>query len=450
MLGHLLKIFRSYRFTIFIITVILLILFLGTIIPQKRLIGIENYIQWKRDNPFLVSILDKLDLTDIYTSPLMLFLWLVFFLHLLYMMSKRIRIIWRRVRGVLPSGLLTHRDLFTVDVTIHALSSRLHKRGYRIYGNNDSFVAIKNRLSPLATIIFHLSFLIILFGGVVSFYTNFKGFVSLAKGEEFDGKFEMVKMPYIGSLPSISFTIKDIHPVYYRKEIPIRLDVTILSDGIEYHAGINKPFKKEGLSFVIKELDVAPLFVIKDKKGDEIDGAYVKIKAIGGKEDFFDMAGYRFVTRFIPDYRSLLDERIREDLPVVMRIPDAQKMNNMAQKKEIKDPAVVIKVLKDKKIIKIGMLRLGKSIEFDDYRLFFMDIRYWLRFYCTSDKGIVFVYIGFIIAIAGLILRFLFPRIEIYFFEKDGRTYISGISEFYREIYRRELVKTGILDESVT
>ncbi len=243
MSGLSLRILRSLRFTIFIITVIVLMLILGTIIPQKRLLGIENYIKWKKDNPFLVSFLDKTGFTEIYTSPLMLSLWSIFFLHLIYMMSERIRIIWRRVRGVPQSGFMTHGEPFSVDVTIHDLSSRLYRKGYMIYCNNDSFTAIKNRFSPLLTIIFHLSFLIILLGGLVSFYTNFKGFVSLAEGEEFGGRFEIIRMPYVGDLPSLNFTIKEIHPVYYRGEIPVSLKVTIISDGEEYHAGINMPFK---------------------------------------------------------------------------------------------------------------------------------------------------------------------------------------------------------------
>ncbi len=125
-------------------------------------------------------------------------------------------------------------------------------------------------------------------------------------------------------------------------------------------------------------------------------------------------------------------------------------MDDLTQKKEISDPAVVVRVLKSQRIVTMGILRLGESMEFDGQRLIFMDLKYWLRFYCTSDKGIVFVYAGFIIAIAGLILRFLFPRIEIHFFDKDGRTFISGRSEFYKELYRKELVKIGILDKDVT
>ena len=48
--------------------------------------------------------------------------------------------------------------------------------------------------------------------------------------------------------------------------------------------GINHPYTEGALSFVVKDIDIAPLFIIQDSSGKEIDGAYIKLRNLGKKE----------------------------------------------------------------------------------------------------------------------------------------------------------------------
>ena len=79
-ISKLLNILRSIKLSIFLIISLSLIFLLGLWIPQKGLLGRDLYLKFKAENPLLSSILEKIGFTDIYTSPITLILWSLFFL----------------------------------------------------------------------------------------------------------------------------------------------------------------------------------------------------------------------------------------------------------------------------------------------------------------------------------------------------------------------------------
>ena len=81
MLKKLHKFLSSLRFTIWLICLLGMIFAAGLWVPQKRLLK-TIYLQWQENSPQLVSFLDLLGLTTIYTSPVTITLWVFFFLNL--------------------------------------------------------------------------------------------------------------------------------------------------------------------------------------------------------------------------------------------------------------------------------------------------------------------------------------------------------------------------------
>ena len=74
MLNKLKKYLSSLRFTILLISLLGLIFAMGLWIPQQRLLK-TIYFEWKKNSPSLVTFLDALGLTTIYTSPITITLW---------------------------------------------------------------------------------------------------------------------------------------------------------------------------------------------------------------------------------------------------------------------------------------------------------------------------------------------------------------------------------------
>ena len=82
-------------------------------------------------------------------------------------MTARAGALWRRCALPAPSAIKPGggqvRDL--PQFALPALATRLRGAGYRVQETADALVAVKNRWTPLATLLFHLSFIVLLVGG---------------------------------------------------------------------------------------------------------------------------------------------------------------------------------------------------------------------------------------------------------------------------------------------
>jgi cytochrome c biogenesis protein ResB len=427
----------------------LIIVFLvGLIVPQQSLLGRDLYLGWKDSNPGLVSFLELLGLTDIYTSPLTIILWCLFFMNLVFVMIQRIPLIWKlALKRDLP------QDIDSLKRTKHYAEFEggdverakgiLRKRGYRVFSGDGLFRAVKHRFSPLATAFFHLSFLLILIGGLMSVYTKFRAEAVVAVGETFTGKYQWVMSPKIGSIPKATFTVEEIKPTYYRGSLPLDLKVVLHTPGGRKVIGVNTPYKEGNLSFVIKKIDMLPLFIMKNKMGREIDSAYVKLTVLGGDMDSFTMKGYKFNTFFSTDYSKTktVQENIEDTgLPQVLR-QSPMGREKVQQAMEVKDPAFFISVIKDGEVLNEMTIKPGESIEFDSFRLIFSDLDYWVKFYVGKEHGLGILYTGFVLMILALIVRFVFFRRDIYGLIRGGSLHIGGKGEFYQTLFEEEFRK---------
>ncbi len=425
-----LKLLKSYRFTIFIIIALVIVFFLGVLIPQKRLLGKDEYLVWKTREPQLVQFLEFFGLTDIYNSVFTVILWILFFLNLFFIMVARIPLILRRVfkKPVFEEEIF-QGALTRLDVSMDAFINTLLKRGYRVERWDGRFYAIKNRYSPLMTILFHMSFLLLLAGALITFYTSFRAYADVAEGETFTGEYKILRRPLKGDIPNITFTVLYVKPTYYQGTIPTGLEVRVFDDDGESLIEINRPYNREGLSFLVKKIDVAPLFILRDDKGKELDGAYVKLNILQGGRDSFEMGDYRFRVYFFTDY----DDRVsfskeRDELGLQAGPLSTGPLKTL----EIKNPAIEISVFKGSELLNKKIIKIGEAIRFDNQSLLFADLKYWVRFYVVGEKGIVFIITGSVFIILSLTLRFLFPRKEISGFEDDQGLCIFTRSDFFK------------------
>jgi hypothetical protein len=428
------NILSSTRTTIFLLFSFLIVFLLGQWIPQKKILG-ELYIQWLEKSPELVSFLDYIGFTDIYSSPLMIFLFSLFFLNLTFVMLKRIPVVKARIG--LPEIERTDISVYPNKAvlllkTIPSMERiRDIFRGYRLYGSERNFIAVRYRYSPAATLLFHLSFFLFLIGGIMTTYTRFSAKIDLAEGESFTGETSQylppIKWPRIGSPPSVRFYVERIEPVAVN-DVPVDIRVYIRDEkGEQKIISINHPYKKDNTSFVIMHLGIAPLIILYDNIGREIDGAYVKLDVLDGKMGSFILAKRFFNLLFYPDFY--------------------QKNGEVGSRSKIlKNPVFSIK-RRDGNYERV-YLRIGDRKRIGDIELHIPELRYWVRFIVVKEKGLSIVYSGFFIITLALVIRLLFYRREIRGYVKedaDGiRLYIGGRSEFYRTLFEdefREIIK---------
>ncbi|RII25034.1 MAG: cytochrome C biogenesis protein ResB [Geobacter sp.] len=436
MYSKFMKFLSSLRFTLLLISLLGVMFLAGLWIPQRSLLTQAMYNQWKHNSPSLVAFFEALGFTSIYASPLMLILWCLFFINLALVMWQRIPLIKKRI--ALPEGQPGNPESapgYPFHATYHlpagmdgtTILSLLRKRGFAVIGDSNGFCGVKNRFSPIAFGLFHISFFLILLGGMISVYTRFTGLIDLAEGESFQG--ETVRynaspqMPKIGPPPRVSFTVKSILPTL-TSGVPTGLKVRMVDGrGVEHEADVNRPYKTDNSSFIVSTVGPAPLFVVQDRSGKEIDGAYMKLNVMGGKEDVFSLAGYQFRATFYPDYY------LKNGAPA-------------SHSPEFKNPVFMITVERQGKAVTTGTVTKGGSLGFDDYQLMLKELPYWVRFSVFKERGLFIIYAGFALASLAVVWRFLFYRREVVGIvrEEEGESLlvVAGRSEFYKSLTEDE------------
>ena len=434
------KYLSSHRFTIVLISLLGLMFIIGLWVPQQRLVK-ALYIEWQRTSPNLVAFLDALGLTTIYTSPLTITLWSLFFLNLSLVIWQRIPLVKHRIaisdaKITDPANTAGYpfRHTFSLPDGLDGVTliARLSKCRYTILGDATGFYGVKNRLSPIAFLLFHLSFFLILLGGLIGVYTEFIGYLDLAQGEIFRGEPNRYnttpspKIPSIGSLPTASFTVKSIVPRVVQNT-PTGISVMLLdTSGQSHEVGINTPYNTEHTSFVFKHLGVAPLFALKDAAGSTLVETYVKLDVLQRKPDHFNLGGFDFTATFYPDY-------VLED------------GNRATKSMEFNNPVFFISIERDGKKLGEGLVPKNGALKFAGYTLEMHDMPFWVRFYVVRQRGLAILYSGFALATIGVIWRLLFYKREILgaVREKDGKMVlqVAGRSEYYKKLAEDEFMK---------
>lgn len=430
----------SLRLTIYLILALGAVFLLGLWIPQANVLKMDAYLQWKGQHPQLVSTLELLRLTQIYTSPFTITLWACFFLNLSLVMWKRVPAILQKIQFTEAklqdpresSAYVCNKEIeLNEPVPEERLRHLITKCGYKFHGTPARFYAVKNALSPIATLLFHLSFFLMLLGGIINMYSRFSGYVDIAEGESFNGELARYnsppRLPKIGTPPAVSVSVEKVTPETVAG-VPTRLTVRLVDrQGRRHLAEINRPYRDGPTAFVVTTIGVTPLFVVTDRQGRELDGAYVKLNVLGGKKDNFTMLGYRINALFYPDYFN-----------------DGNTEGTGSE--AFKRPAFHLQVRKDGRTLAEKTLLMGDSLTVEGHTLTFREMPFWVRFYVVKEYGLETVYAGFMLAIIALVWRFVYYRREmvgaLVTLDSGTVVYLAGRSEFYKNLYQDEFENT--------
>jgi hypothetical protein len=440
MLKKFLKYLSSLKFTIVLICLLGATFIVGLWVPQQRLVK-DIYLQWHRNSPRLVETLDAFGLTTIYTSPITITLWGLFFLNLALVLWQRMPVVRHRIaisdaKIVAPenaAGYL-YQACFPLPAALDGatLLAQLRKRRYKVLGDESGFYAVQNRFAPVAFLLFHISFYLVLLGGLISVYTEFVGYLDIAQGESFQGELSSynaspaVKLPAVGSPPRVSFAVTSITPQVVHNT-PTSISVLLLDGDKQTHeVGINTPYVTGATSFVFKHLGMAPHFVLKDGAGKELENALVKLDVLRMKPDKVDFGGYQLTATFYPDF-----------------VMDAGKRATRSM--EFNNPTFFVVAERNGKKVGEGLIPKNGSLEFDGNRLEMQELRYWVRFYVITEHGLPILYFGFAVACIAVIWRLIFYKRELVGAVRGtgaARSLVlAGRSEYYKSLAEDEFNK---------
>ncbi len=428
----------SIRLTPWLLAALGALFLLGVAIPQKAVLQRDLYTAWAKEMPSLVSLLEAVGLTDIHGSPVAYALWALFFANLLSAMALRLPGIVRRaaLAGDIPppatSGFPARRALaVAVADPVGVVRAFFAEHGYAVREREGRLRAVKNRLSPLATVLFHASFLVVLGGSVLANLTRFEGTVDLGEGETFSGERSQYSKPPRAARyarePLARFQVEHIEPEIVG-DMPVRVQVKLRDGSFRSRTiDVNAPYEAEdGTSFVFKDLGLAPLFVVVDGEGNEVGGAFMRLELMNGRTDRFQLMGQQFEARLFPDW-------------ILEGGEDA------TRSQEMHNPALRLTLFTKTGNRFSRTLKPGDAMELGPYRLFFPKWRYWVRLYVRSERGMGIVFAGFGLAALALIGRLLFYRRDwIVARSNDGTELeVAARSDFYRALFLDEFERVS-------
>lgn len=266
---------------------------------------------------------------------------------------------------------------------------------------------------------------------MITVYTRFGAYLDIAEWEFFTGDMaqyaQILRLPKIGTTPDVSFMVEKIEPEVV-DNIPTDLKVYVRDkDNKRGIVSINKPLiSRDGTYFVIKNLGVAPLFILYDRDGKEVDGAYVRLNVLKGRPDKFVFGKYTINAEFYPDFYQEGD--------VIG-----------TRSEEIRNPVFKVFAIGEKGFFKEDLMKMNERFSLDNEEIEFREIPYWVRFYVVKEKGLWIVYTGFVFITIACIWRLLFYRRDIRGVirqtEKGFVLHVGGRSEFYKALFRDEFEK---------
>lgn len=428
-----LSLLTSRRLTAALFLIFLALFVLGLVLPQRPLLSPAAYSGAVERLPeWLARTSAWLQLGDIYGSAVMMVVYVLFTAQVLAFLGTRL------VRAVREAAYPPSEALEEMPIRLQveddgrqvaALERLLRARHFRMSDpRSGAFTAVKNAFSPVASLVFHASFILLLGGGWMVKANQFHGDVALAEGQPFRG----TAREYLGGaaagsrLPEIGFTPEKIRPAFSTdgKTIDIACRVRLFADADEVcEIGVNRPLRVGDVAVLLMSYDLAPEITVRHRaSGREVDAQCVRLSvwSPGNPRDEFHLRRprARVSARFFPDASG----------------------GGM----ELRDPVLEVDIktgLEGAPGVS-GRLRPGESIAIGDYDLRLEGLRTWGVFSVSREPGTLLM-IGFIMMVVGAAYRLLCPRrwVSVRVCQAEGSSVllVGGRAELFPEGFRLDL-----------
>lgn len=415
----------------------------GLLLPTESLHSVEELAVLQKNNPLLYQ------LSSTFNPPAMAGSWTFIFLNIVLLTST-----------VLCSIERIRNRRFTDPQAREPKYSR-HKRVLELAGTREDFaekarlLLRRSRWRPTVaertgrtivagrkgdfgfwgSIVFHLGFLVLLFGIIISARTRLNANILITEGQTVsllnEGFTTVVKAPERVELPEFEIRLDKVISTYEASRFPTNYSsrLTFLYPRGERAAtaGVNLAANYDDLTFLMENYGYAPKFIVHDDRGRELLNGFVNLKGRepNSMDEITAKDGLKIETRFFPDYYE----------------PKPRQAGNRSL--EAKNPVFLIKAVQGEKTIFNGPVALGASVRMQKYDLLFPEIRKWAYLKVTRDKGAPFIFFGLVVAVAGLVIRFAVHEktVHVVVSDEPGKinVVIAGKSRYFPALFVDEI-----------
>ena len=255
-------------------------------------------------------------------------------------------------------------------------------------------------------VLVHCALWLILVGGLITYLTRNEAVLILTEGHTVN----MKENPFLfvgrsGMLGGLErpFSLRFLkHNIQTAKKNPFLLtnvtsEVEVIEKGQVCRREtirVNYPLRHRGVSFLLKDNDFSPRFVLHDSKTGVIFDSFVNLKSIGRRvPDYFQVPemGITVRAKIYPDYYDKDGKPATRGL-----IPN--------------NPAAYVELVRGKEVIYSGVIAEGSSAETGTLSISFDGLKWWTHLDVRSDPGVPVIYAGFILGLIGLVLCYIRPE----------------------------------------
>lgn len=416
----------SRRFAIVILLFTLAIILLSNLLPNFAAMSVEEVESLRTNRPALFAAARYLQVGVIARSPFFLVIPAFLFFSITICTLRRVK-----REGWLKPGVVAGETLFQAGFsgTPAALMRYMLGKGWKIEeaGDDKPIICSRGGQGFWGSVTFHAGMNVVLLGFALSLLTRFNASAILTDGygmtasEAFSGKapagFQVTEMLMEG------------FRAVYEEGFPVDFSMKLAlwdGEGRERRGEVkvNNPLSWRGYQFVPLRYGFSPRFVVK-KGGGEILDAFVTLRVMTpDKLDSFDVPGegMKVATQFFPDYYM-------------------EGKTPKTHSREPRNPVFFIEVTRGGKELGRGFLPMNKEVSFAGYSIELKEVRMWVMLGVSRDSGLPVVTLGFILIVAGLIIRLVWNDRHVRLFMREGVVEIGGSSRYFPAMFEEELKK---------
>lgn len=331
-----------------------------------------------------------------------------------------------------PEKLQTFRHATAVPgpgFSVPAFEQYLKRRGFKVRNTAGPagaplLYACRGRFSPIGNLLVHASFLLLLAGILTSLLFRFEGAATLTESQSFSGgraAYKSIAASPLATLPEVDFDVEKISANFWQGRMFFtRLDAELLHRGGRELTGINSAATVGNSDVTLASYGYAPMYVLKNSKGEIIDQGYVTLNIIApGSEDAFKVPGYPHLIRvsFYPDHAEVAGKMTTRSMNPV-------------------NPIYSVRIFRGRLLLYSGLVKPGEWLDYDGLRLSFPSFARWGDFRVVSDPGYPLIWAAFIMLGIGLVWKLLFYRKEVVLWrDGEGRFRLAGRFAYYQKLH---------------
>lgn len=433
------RLFISRRFAIGLLIIISILLLLGILFPTLSYHTPEEMDVFQKEHPILYLLGSVFDPPNLVTSRAFIILTTLLFASTIICSIERIRNRnFRDPYAGTPEKFRSRKSAHAVElpeiVMEQAVSLLRADRWRQIETENEpSKVAVlgkKGSFGFWGSLVFHLGFLIILLGVIVSSNTRMNASLLIAEGQSIEideSAFTTVtRRPKVLVLPKFSIQMSRVETVWKKGIFPVDYSalLKIIDDEgrvKKVRAKVNKAVRYENMVFIMENFGYAPGFRALANDGEHVFEGYINLRGRQpGSRDSFEIPERNLTveTSFLPDKRD-------------------------KQSLDPKNPVYYLKVKEGDQTQFEGAIEPGQTVSFKDLTLEFTELRKWVYFRVVRDFGVDILFWGFVVSFLGLVVRFfLHERTIKITIVPDGhgsKIMVSGKSQYFPAIFKEKV-----------